>query len=177
VDAAHAAVVVLAIARVGDAALGVVAVVAPILAAVVAVVAPVVAAVVAVVAPIVAPIVAVIAPIVAPIVAVIAPIVATRLDHGALLQRLAALLQRHARLDGLATVGALLLALVLTVFLAVFLARLAVVLVLGSRRGRGPAGEQRGEGGGSKDAVAELAVHGDSGCVRGRERSRGVHYT
>jgi hypothetical protein len=166
VDAAHAAVVVLAIARVGDAALGVVAVVAPILAAVVAVVAPVVAAVVAVVAP-----------VVAPIVAVIAPIVATRLDHGALLQRLAALLQRHARLDGLATVGALLLALVLTVFLAVLLARLAGVLVLGSRRGRGPAGEQRGEGGGSKDAVAELAVHGDSGCVRGRERSRGVHYT
>jgi hypothetical protein len=52
----------------------------------------------------------------------------------------------------------------LAMLLAMLLARLAVVLVLGRRRSRDPAGEQRGEGGGGEDTVADLAVHGDSGC-------------
>ena len=55
-------------------------------------------------------------------------------------------------------------ALVLALVLAMLLARLAVVPVLRCRRARGAAGEQRGEGGGGKDTVADLAVHGDSGC-------------
>jgi hypothetical protein len=185
VEAAHAAVVVLAIARVGDAAPGVLAVVVTVLAAILALVAAIFAAIVAVLATILAPVMAVVSP---------------RLDHGAPLQVLAAILQGHARLDrhgftarldgcglaadlhGLATVATARLhglaavlaprlhgiaafgALLLALFLAMLLARMAVVLVLGRRRGRDPAGEQRGEGGGGKDSVADLADHGDSGC-------------
>jgi hypothetical protein len=84
--------------------------------------------------------------------------IALLLHHGALLLR-----YRAALLHGFVAILLPVLAPVLAGFLPVLLARLLllVVPVLLGRRDRGPAGEQRGEGGGGKDSMADLAVHAE----------------